>query len=52
MQIDILKKCATTTEILSLRGEIKAIEENSNKLIQYHIKNNKLVETMDNMNVI
>ena len=52
MQIDILKKCATTTEILSLRTEIKDIEENSNKILQHHMKTNKMAETVDNMNVI
>ena len=52
MQTDILRKCATTTEILSLRGEIKEVEDTTDKLEQHYIKSNNLIETMDNMKVL
>ena len=52
MQVDILKKCATNTEILSLRGEMKDLEQQNNKLMDFHMKRKDLTTTLDNISVI
>ena len=52
MQVDIMKKCATNTEILSLRSEIRQIEDESNKVMEFHVKNNDLNKTVENMNIL
>ena len=52
MQVDILKKCSTNTEISSLRGEITEMEESVNKLMDFHMKRNDLTTTFDKINVM
>ena len=34
MQADILKKCATHSEVLNLRGEVRDLEETNRKFIE------------------
>ena len=52
MQVDILKKCSTNTEISSLRGDMKEIDQNVSRLMDFHMKRNDLTTTLDQINVM
>lgn len=52
MQVDILQKCVTKSEVLNLRGDIRQIDDRARRLEDNYSKANDLSTTIDNLNIL